>query len=353
MKLFDLGTARRWMRVVGLLFSGVLAVGTSLPVFAQGVDLQHIISEAKKEGHLTIYSSESAAQVEASAADFQKRYGIQVEATRLVSGALTSRFAAELKSKRVVADVVSISNTPFYTDNPDWWLKLDESTLPGIDAYPKNAVGERYITVSQQGIVIAYNKDMVDEKDVPKSYRDLLDPKWSAPGTIVVADPRATQSGMSFFWAMIQRFGPDYYRNLMKQKPAIGPGAGPVAQLVGSGANAIGVGTFSNHVLGIQSTGAPIGYVYPTDLATGSDNQIAISADAPHPYAARLFAIYRMSREANEVLCKVGGSSSLIGSFPGCEPPAPADYVQTNYKIWKDQTWQKDNLPLLGLQPIK
>jgi ABC-type Fe3+ transport system substrate-binding protein len=180
---------------------------------------------------------------------------------------------------------------------------------------------------------------------------DLLDKRFSAPGTIVIADPRATQSGMSFFWTMVTRLGADYYKKLMEQQPAIGPGAGPVAQLVGSGAHAIGIGTFSNHVQGTKAEGAPIGYVYPPEVATGSDNQIAISAQAPHPNAARLYAAYRISRASHEVLCKVGGSASPLGEIEGCEPPAPADYIQTNYEIWKDHTWQEQHLPLLGLAP--
>lgn len=343
-----LGMART--AFAGLVLAGVAAAS---PALAQGNSeaMNKLIEAAKKEGRLVIYSSESAAQVDASAADFQKRYGIKVEATRLVTGTLTSRYAAEAQSGRVVADVISISNTPFFTDNPDWWVKLDEKEVPGLDAYPKRAVGPNYITVSQQGIVIAYNTTMISKENAPKGYKDLLDKRFAAPGTIVIADPRATQSGMSFFWSMVENLGPDYYQNLMKQNPAIGPGAGPVAQLVGSGAHAIGIGTFSNHVQGVQGTGAPIAYIYPTEVATGSDNQIAISSKAPNPNAARLFAAYRMSRAAHDALCAVGGSASPLGEIKGCEPPAPANYIETNYKIWTDKAWQEKNLPLLNLKP--
>jgi iron(III) transport system substrate-binding protein len=335
-----------------LLLVGALAL--SGPPAASGATFQELIAAAQKEGRLTIYSSESAAQVKASAKDFQERYGIQVEATRLVSGTLTSRYAAERAAGKVVADVISLSAEPFYTDNPDWWLKLDEKTIPNIKDYPPGAINKDgiFVTVAQQGIVIAYNTDLIPAKDAPKSYEDLLNPRFSAPGTIVIANPRATQSGMSFFWAMVEKLGPDYYKKLMKQQPAIAEGAGPAAQLVGAGANAVAIGTFANHAQGVIAAGAPVKYVYPPAPSTGSDNQLAISARAPHPNAARLFVAYRLTREAHEVLCNVGGSASPLGAIKGCEPPAPADYIPTNYKVWNDRAWQQKYLPLLGLKPL-
>lgn len=346
--------ASLWRRVgMGVLLL-VGALTLSGPPAASGATFQELVAAAKKEGRLTVYSSESAAQVKASAQDFQERYGIQVEATRLVSGTLTSRYAAERAAGKVVADVISISAEPFYTDNPDWWLKLDEKTIPNIKDYPRSAVNKDgiFVTVTQQGMVIAYNTELVAPKDVPKSYEDLLGPRFSKPGTIVMANPRATQSGMSFFWVMIQKLGPDYYKKLMQHQPAIGEGAGPVAQLVGAGAHAVAIGTFANHSQGVMAAGAPLKYVYPTDVSTGTDNQVAISAQAPHPNAARLFLAYRLTREAHEVLCKVGGSASPLGAIKGCEPPAPPDYVPTNYKVWSDRAWQAKHLPLLGLKPL-
>jgi iron(III) transport system substrate-binding protein len=334
----------------------LLACGLALsgPSAAAGETLQELVAAAKKEGRLTVSSSESAAQVKASAQAFQEKYGIQVEATRLVSGTLTSRYAAERAAGKVVADVVSISAEPFYTDNPDWWLKLDERSIPGIKDYPRSAVHKDgvFVTVTQQGMVIAYNKDLLAAKDVPKSYGDLLGPRFSKPGTIVMANPKATQSGMSFFWVMIQKLGPDFYKKLMQQQPAIGEGAGPVAQLVGAGAHTVALGTFANHSQGVIAAGAPLGYIYPTDVATGTDNQVAISAKAPHPAAARLFVAYRLTREGHEALCKVGGSASPLGAIAGCEPPSPPDYVPTNYKVWSDRAWQEKHLPLIGMKPL-
>lgn len=335
-----------------LLLTGALALSGARA--APSAAFQELVAAAKKEGRLVVYSAESAAQTEATAKGFQERYGIKVEATRLVSGTLTSRYAAERAAGNIVADVLSISAEPFYTDNPDWWLKLDERTIPNIKDYPASGIHKDglFATVTQQGIVIVYNTDLVAPKDAPKGYEDLLSPRFSAPGTIVMANPRATQSGMSFFWVMIDKLGPDFYTKLMKQQPAIADGAAQTAQLVGAGANAVGIGTFSNHAQGVIAAGAPLKYVYPRFPATGTDNQVAISVRAPHPNAARLFIAYRLSKEGVEDLCKVGGSATPLGIVKGCEPPAPADYIPTNYRMYGDREWQQKYLPLIGLKPL-
>lgn len=342
--------------LMGASASAMMLCGHPSRSFAQSsstddASFQRLVEAAQKEGSLTTYETQPEEIVAPAAADFEQRYGIRVEATRLNSSTIASRYAAELQSGKVVADVISVSNAPLFKENPDWWLKLDEETVPGFNAYPKNAVAERYFIIAQTRAVIAYNTNLIKPEEAPKSFNDLLDQRFSKPGTIVIADPRATQSGMSFFWVMVKELGPDYYRALMKQQPDIAQGAGPMTQLLAAGANAVGIGTFGILIRGAIASGAPLGYVYPPEFSTGNENEMGISANAPHPNAARLYASYHMSRAFHEIECKAGGINSPLGDFPGCEPPVPPNHIPNNYDVWNDTAWQAENLPLLGLKP--
>lgn len=315
-------------------------------------ELKSLIAKAKDEGSLTVYSSESPEQVKASAQAFEERYGIHVNATRLVTGDLESRYAAERQSGKTAADVISISDTPFFADHADWWMALDEKSIPTIAKFPKNGIGpdRRCATILITPNVIAWNTDRISPKDAPKSYHDLLSPRFSKPGTIVYADPRDTASGMSLFWVLDHKLGDNYFKRLKNQHVDIAPGAAPGTQLLASGANSVMIGTFTNHVQDAVKAGAPIKFIYP-EVATGSNNQMGISAKAPHPAAAKLWMAWSMSADGAKTLCAVGGSSVLVGDFKGCTKRPSAHFIDPNYKAFNDTAWIRTHLPLLGLTP--
>jgi iron(III) transport system substrate-binding protein len=330
-----------------------LIMGSAPAVAADQVIPDALIAAAKKEGEVVIYSSESDKQVADTSKAFEAKYGIKVQGIRLVSGTLTSRYAGERQGNTVVADVVVISNDPFVTDNPSWWVPLNESVVPGYDKFPDGAKTPLFITMNHNVIGIAWNTSLVKPADEPNSYLDVVNnPAFAARGSILYADPRATPSAMNLFKILVEKYGEDYFKKLMERGVAIAAGSSPGVQQVAAGANKVLIGNFANNAQSVIAAGGPVKYRGIADPATGVDNRLAISNGAKHPNAARLYAAYRMSEEGQKVMCLAKGSTSPLGDLPGCEPAAPPNYIKTDFKVYQDKQWQAKHLPWLGLKPL-
>jgi iron(III) transport system substrate-binding protein len=283
-----------------------------------------LVAAAKQEGELILYSSESDKQVDDTNKAFEARYGIKVQSSRFSAGALTSRYDSEHKSGVIQADAVVVANEPFITDNPSWWLELNESKVPGYDGYPAAAKGPRFLTLNYNVIGIAWNTSLVKPADAPKGYLDVVNnPAFATKGSIVYADPRATPSAMNLFKVLVDRYGADFFQKLRDRGVAIAASSSPGAQQIAAGANKVLIGNFANNAQTVISVGAPVAYLAVSDPATGVDNIVALSNGGKHPNAARLYAAFRISEDGQKVMCLAKGSTSPLGDLPGCEPAVP------------------------------
>lgn len=349
-------TCRSVLVRVGCAAAASLVLATAtLPAWA--VDdpkaMEALVAAAKKEGELVIYSSESDKQVADTTKGFEAKYGIKVQATRLVGGAVTSRYAGERAGNTVVADAIVVANEPFITDNPTWWTPLNEAAVPGYNKYPAAARGPNFLILNYNVIGLAWNSTLVKPADEPKGYLDLVNnPAFAAKGSIVYADPRATPSAMNLFKILVEKYGEDFFKKLMDRGVAIAASSSPGVQQIAAGANKVMIGNFPNNAQSVIAAGGPVKYRPVADPATGVDNILALSTGAKHPNAARLYAAYRISEEGQRVMCEAKGSTSPLGDLPGCEPAAPPNYIKTDYRVYSDKAWQAKYLPWLGLKPL-
>jgi iron(III) transport system substrate-binding protein len=343
--------ARRTLLCVAATF----ALTAAAPVLAvdDAKAMEALIAAAKKEGQLVIYSSESDKQVADTSKAFEAKYGIKVQATRLVGGAVTSRYAGERAGNTVVADAIVVANEPFITDNPSWWVPLNESVVPGYNKYPAAAKGANYLIMNYNVIGIAWNTNLVKPGDEHKNYLDLVtNPAFAARGSIVYADPRATPSAMNLYKILVEKYGEDFFKKLMERGVAIAASSSPGVQQVAAGANKVMIGNFPNNAQSVIAAGGPVKYRAVEDPATGVDNILALSTGAKNPNAARLYAAFRISDEGQKIMCLAKGSTSPLGDLPGCEPAAPPGYIKTDYRVYTDKAWQAKYLPWLGLKPL-
>ena len=139
---------------------------------------QKLVGAAKKEGSLTFYTSIAEKDGPTLAQDFEKRYGIKVNIWRASSTKVLQRAVTESQANRWDFDVVDISA-------PEMEALYREKTLQEVhsafhaDLFPETMPTHRgwapqFLSVFVQ----AYNTNLVKKADLPKSYDDLLDPKW-------------------------------------------------------------------------------------------------------------------------------------------------------------------------------
>ena len=138
------------------------------------------------------------------------------------------------------------------------------------------------------------------KEDAPKSFADLLDPKWA--GKMVKAHPAYSGTIMNATFQIARDLGWDYFEKLAKQRVLQVQSATDTPKKIALGERAVMVDGAGYLVLRYKEENQPVEIVYPeegTPLATGPS---AVFKAAPNPNAARLFQNWMHSREAQQIL---------------------------------------------------
>ncbi len=138
--------------------------------------------------------------------------------------------------------------------------------------------------------VIGYNTNLVKAEDAPKSFADLLDPKWS--GKMVKAHPGYSGNVMSATFEIARDLGWEYFEKLAKQKIMQVQSSTDPPKKLALGERAVMVDGNEYNALQLKEEGKPVEIVYPaegTPMAVGPN---AIFKNAPNPNAARLLQSY-------------------------------------------------------------
>ena len=147
---------------------------------------------------------------------------------------------------------------------------------------------------------IAYNTNLVKKEEAPKSFADLLDPKWA--GKIVKAHPAYSGTIMNATFQIARDLGWDYLEKLAKQRVMQVQSATDTPKKISLGERAVMADGAGYLVIRYREEGQPVDIVYPeegTPLAAGPS---AVFKAAPNPNAARLFQNWMHSREGQQLI---------------------------------------------------
>jgi iron(III) transport system substrate-binding protein len=299
---------------------------------------------ANEEGTLTVYASAGESQIQAITDTFKKDYpNIDVSYLRLPGGPLLNRYASEAQSGSVAADVFMPAVQPdFIEKHPDWFVKVTDEMIPSAKGWPSKFRTDLQIHIAIENVVLTYNKNLV--KTPPTSWEDVLDPKWT--GKAMITDPRSSPGYMSWFYIMQQKFGDDFLKRLAALKDPLVDSGAVGAQKVAAGAYAMSFPSYPSHTIALEESGAPIGVLKDLNPTQGLTTSVAISAKAPHPNAARLFANWLVGPKGHNVLC--GGVYSAVGKGAAECDPVATNYTPAVYDI--SAADQAKILSLLGLK---
>jgi len=161
--------------------------------------------------------------------------------------------------------------------------------------------------------------------DAPKSWKDVLDPKWK--DQVAVGHPGYSGS-VGIMCLVLQRmYGWDYFKALEKNKPQIGRSSDDPVTLLNAGERNIGIGVSLATPLLSMSRGNPLALVYPTEGTEVVYGPSAIPKNAPHPNAAKLFMEFATGPGFSEALRKF----YIMPVRPDVAPPdgaLPVDKVK-------------------------
>jgi iron(III) transport system substrate-binding protein len=305
----------RRRRLVTLALAAGCAALAPVPGFAQDPRLE----AAKKEGKVVWYTSLALPSAEKVARLFEQTYpGIKVEVQRTGSQRVLQRLMQEHGAGIKNADVVHTSDAGHFVFLKEKKL-LMKYTPAGIERFPagfKDKDGYYYglrATVS----VIVYNARAVPAAEAPKTWTDLLDPKWR--GKLVTAHPGYSGIIATHVLALVNLHGWDYFKKLAETKPMIVQSAVDPPGVVASGERVVAANTADYNAYATKKKGNPVEIVFPREGVPLIVSPSAITAFSPRPNAARLFTDFSFSRELQQVLAD---SEGLYTGHPEVKYPA-------------------------------
>ncbi len=261
-----------------------------------------LVQAAKKEGKVAWYTSLALPSSTAIAHAFRTRYsGIDVEVHRTGSERVLQRVMQEASAGIKNVDIIHTSDAGHFVLLKQKGMLL-KYTPRGVEPFPAGFKDKEgfYFGMRATLSVIAYNPKLVAEKDAPKTWKDLLNPKWK--GKMVTAHPGYSGIIMTHVLALVNLYGWDYFRDLAKNSLHIVQSANDPAGVVASGERPIGVNGSEYFYYKTKKQGNPIQIVYPREGIPLVVSPVAIAKDAPHPNAAKLFSEFIFSKESQQLL---------------------------------------------------
>jgi len=294
--------------VGGLALSQAASAGAPAP-YPVTSDL---VAAATKEGHVVYYTSTDVQVAEKLGAAFKAKYpGISVQVERAGSERVFQRIGQEYSSGVYNADVIETSDAAhFLVFKDQGWLSpaVPEDVAkywPEKDRDPDGQYAAFRCTLT----VLAYRSDLVKAEDAPRTWTDLLDPKYK--GKLVKSHPGYSGNVMTATYAMSQLLGWDYFEKLGHQGIMQVQSSTEPPKILSQGERPIQADGNEYNVFILQDKGVPIKVVYPPEGTSIAFGNAAILGHAPHPNAARLFYAFMFTQEAQQLNYDFGGLRSV------------------------------------------
>jgi iron(III) transport system substrate-binding protein len=268
--------------VMLVLLTGLLPVIGDCAETKSKLDL--LYEAAKAEGKVVWWDPTKDDVVALLVERFNKVYpGIKVEHFTLTPREIGPRLIAETGAGRTSVDIVNVTGQQAFEFSDKGLLAPADVFVDVFKAKPSDIIYNNTTMILYHAErVLCYNTKRVSAAEIPKTFEDLLNPKWR--GQLVVG-PDGGIDSLSFYYPM--DYLQAYLAKFLAQQPFVARSTTAVVQPVITGERAIGLSS-GLAVREQQARGAPIGYAY-LDIVECAPNGMAVVKGAPHPNAAALW----------------------------------------------------------------
>ena len=312
--------AERFMgrRVLNVLIIALLFAMPRLLSAADATsDWQRLVAAAKKEGKIVIGAPPGSDFRNELQAALKKRFELDSEFIQAPGPNLMGKIVAEKKAGATTVDAFLIGPC---TGNPLLKSDLFEPLAPAMvlpevkdpskwfagHLWADNQSGQHllYSFVAQVAPQIYYNTQLVKPQELG-SYNDLLDPKWK--GKIGLRDPRVPGGGLAMWAFLLDLKGEEYIRKLAQQDMFVSRNARQIADALAKGSLALTIGVGYRDFDAFLDAKLPVKQLSTLKEGTyvsGGNGIVGIIKGAPHPYAAKVFFNWLLSRDGQELYGK-------------------------------------------------
>ena len=288
------------------------------------------------EGEVVVYTAAQSTIVQAIGPMFQQKTGIKVHFVEAGTGEVLKRARAEAANP--LGDVLWALGAEGMAASADLlepYTVAEDAKIASV--YKKGMASGRITPNNVTPMVIIYNKKLVAESEVPRTWRSLAEPKWKDKIAYAAAD----KSGSSYtiLATLLTVFGDTdagwkVVEDIMKNAKIL-PSSSRVPKGVADGEYHAGL-TYEDAALRHVKGGAPVGVVYPGDGTSVPPDGNAILKGAKHPKAARIFMDYAVSKEVMDLLAE---KFALRSARTDVEPPAGFPAIGAIKVVPYDMEW--------------
>ena len=290
-------------RLLPYLGAGIVGV---FFLISQVVPANADMRKAKKEGEVVWYSALRSKQAQKVCNFFtKKKLGIKCTLARMGSGKIYRRYLEESKAGIRRADV-------FHSSNIGHFINLKKKKK--FRAYQPKETGKfdpAYLTddgswtiLRSFAMVPHYNPKKVKASDVPKSWKDFINPNFKK--RLVHSHPSFSGATATAMIGLVKLFGWGFYKDLADLKPLIVNSGGAPPGMVARGEADLGVGGATYTVFSQIKKGEPLKMIFPKEGVPFIYAANATLKEAPHPNAADVFVDYLFSKEVQQMLANFG-----------------------------------------------
>jgi iron(III) transport system substrate-binding protein len=269
-----------------------VAAATAAPAQSTAAAMQippDLIEAAKKEGALTFYGAATQDVYDKIFADFQKDFpDIKVSATRVPTSGLKERVLTEFRSGRIQVDLVHASSEIADLVSAG---AVNPTSVPWEKDFSLAPSPERLGVVAESMLSrhVVYNTNLLQKQDVPKTWQDMLDPKWHGKLALEI-------SSYEWYYAlretMKQASGEEKTKQFfaaLAKNVALREGSTQIMEFLAAGEFPINLDGYGHRYVAFKRDGAPFEIITPQlEPVPLIPSYWAAMKGSPHPNAAKL-----------------------------------------------------------------
>jgi iron(III) transport system substrate-binding protein len=311
----------------------------SAPAAPAASGWEAVVARAQQEASVVLYDGHGGAlpTIGYAAEQFTDDVQVRVDVSTMRASEALERVRVEQRAGQGVADVVTVGPTMVLQMQQDDLLqpvgelpnlaRVSPEVMARVEALGTE-LREYAVWEALQFYGILVNTRTVASGDVPRSWRELTDPKWQ--GRIIMDDPRALGGGNYFFAVSLKAFGREYQQALAAKQPVLTRNIADAANRVARGEFALMV-PFAFGLFAQIKDLPTVKVIIPEEGAIFALHGIAIPKAIRHPNAARVFVDYLLSDKVQRHLAMNYLRPAVSGAIEAA-PPEVRDLL--NAKLW-------------------
>ncbi len=338
-RLLQAGTVLAAAPLAGIGAPAVLAQGAKTPTKVLDFLTYADVAKAEQEGELVFYCHENEAGTAGIMEGFHKDFPkIKTSYVRAQTGALYNKIVSERSAGRFDVDILQLSDLAPAADfqkRGGYEIYLS----PEIDAYQADHLSTPRGAFFWTGVSfagISYNKVKVKPEEAPKSWKDLLDPRWKNAMSCKISS-----SGLQFVqWYTLQKlYGPDFWKAFARQNPRGFDSRVQLFDRLAKGDDKVtAIAEYAAFTL-YKQKGADVEFVAPADGLPATPLVVGAVTKAPHPEVAKLFVDWAMSNRGQAWYQT--NPNLIYGSVRTDAPPMVTGARLRDFKLLYPADWNE------------